>query len=149
MNSSGYYLSTDKKKLDLNMIHDYLSNRSYWAKDRSFDKVKKTIEHSLCYGSYDDNDKQIGFARVVTDYAVFAWILDLFVLEDFQGSGGGKMLMKAITEHPDLQNLHRWGLGTKDAHGLYEQYGFEKLLRPDVLMEKVNRRDEHELKAQE
>jgi len=149
MNSSGYYVSTDKKKLDLDMIQDYLSNRSYWAKGRSLEQVRKTIEHSLCFGIYNESGKQFGFARVVTDYAVFAWILDLFVLEDFQGKGGGKMLMEAITDHPALQELHRWGLGTKDAHGLYKQYGFEKLLRPDVLMEKVNRRDKHELKAQE
>lgn len=128
------------------MIHDYLSKRSYWAQNRSLEKVKKSIEHSLCFGIYNKENKQIGFARVVTDYAVFAWILDLFILEDYQGKGGGKMLMKAIMETPELQDLHRWGLGTRDAHGLYKQFGFEELLRPDVLMEIVNRRDAHELK---
>lgn len=149
MNSHRFYVSTDKKKLDINMIHDYLSNRSYWARNRSLDKVKTSIENSLCYGIYNENNEQIGFARVVTDYAIFAWILDLFVLEDYQGNGGGKMLMKAIMENPELQDLHRWGLGTRDAHSLYKQYGFQDLLRPDVLMEIVNNRDEHELKAQE
>ena len=114
---------------------------------RSFEKVSKSIDNSLCYGLYNKQNKQIGFARVVTDYAVFAWILDLFILEEYQGQGGGKMLMKAIMKHPDLQDLHRWGLGTRDAHGLYKQYGFEELLRPDVLMEIVNRRDKDKIKA--
>ena len=149
MNSHRFYVSTDKKKLDINMIHEYLSNRSYWARNRSLDKVKTSIENSLCYGIYNENNEQIGFARVVTDYAIFAWILDLFVLEDYQGNGGGKMLMKAIMENPELQDLHRWGLGTRDAHGLYKQFGFKAILRPDVLMEIVNHRDEHELRAQE
>jgi GNAT superfamily N-acetyltransferase len=149
MSPSEFYSSTDKKKLDLDMIHDYLSNRSYWARNRSLDKVKKSIEHSLCYGIYNKENKQIGFARVVTDYAVFAWILDLFILEEYQGKGGGKMLMKAIMENPELQDLHRWGLGTRDAHGLYKQFGFEELLRPDVLMEIVNHRDAHEVSLQQ
>ena len=126
------------------MIHNYLVNVSYWGGGRSFEKVSKSIDNSICYGLYNESNEQIGFARIVTDYSVFAWILDLFVLEEHQGNSGGKMLMEAIMGHPELQDLHRWGLGTRDAHGLYKQYGFKELLRPDVLMEIVRRRDEHE-----
>ena len=149
MSSTDFYISTEKKKLDLIAIHDYLSNRSYWALNRSIDKVQRSIDNSLCFGLYNSENKQIGFARVVTDHTIFAWILDLFVLEEYQGNGGGKMLMKAIMENPELQGLHRWGLGTRDAHGLYKQFGFDEILRPDVLMELVHHRDAHEVKIEQ
>lgn len=130
-------ITTDKSLLDKKMIHHYLSNKSYWAKGRSFDTVKMSIENSLCFGVYLDN-KQIGFARVVTDYAVFAWIMDVFILDEYQGRGFGKKLMEKIMNYVSLQNIHRWGLGTEDAHGLYEKYGFKTLKNPENMMEKIN-----------
>lgn len=127
-------ISTDKKRLDINLIYEYLSKESYWGKGRDIGTVKRSIENSLCYGVYND-DIQIGFARVVTDYAVFAWILDVFILEDYRGKGYGKKIMRAIMTHDKLQNLQRWGLGTDDAHGLYEQFGFKPLRKPQNMME--------------
>jgi GNAT superfamily N-acetyltransferase len=129
-------ISTDKSRLDIELIHNYLSNESYWAKGRSIEKVKLSIENSICFGVYLD-EAQIGFARVVTDYAVFAWILDVFILKNFQGRGYGKKLMNTIMNQNNLQNLLRWGLGTDDAHGLYEQYGFKPLKKPQNMMEIV------------
>jgi GNAT superfamily N-acetyltransferase len=129
-------VSTDKSRLDIELIHNYLSNESYWAKGRSIEKIKLSIENSICFGVYLDKT-QIGFARVVTDYAVFAWILDVFILKDFQGRGYGKKLMNTIMTQNNLQNLLRWGLGTDDAHGLYEQYGFKPLRKPQNMMEIV------------
>jgi GNAT superfamily N-acetyltransferase len=136
MNS--FYTSTDKTGLDIDMIEDFLSNRSYWAKGRSREKIVTSIQNSMCFGVYTNEGKQVGFARVLSDFSVFAWIMDVFILEEFRGKGLGKMLMAAITGHPDLQDLERWGLGTKDAHGLYEQFGFSKLKTPDTKMEKTN-----------
>ena len=133
-----FYTSTDKSKLDIDMIEAFLSGRSYWAKGRSRAKIIRSIENSMCFGVYDDKDRQVGFARVLSDYAVFAWIMDVFILEEFRSRGLGKLLMAAITDHPDLQGLERWGLGTKDAHGLYEQFGFRKLRTPETKMEKTN-----------
>jgi GNAT superfamily N-acetyltransferase len=129
-------ISTDKSRLDIKLIHNYLSNESYWAKGRSIEKVRLSIENSICFGVYLD-EAQIGFARVITDYAVFAWILDVFILKDFQGRGYGKKLMNTIMTQNNLQNLLRWGLGTDDAHGLYEQYGFKPLRKPQNMMEIV------------
>lgn len=131
-----FYTSTDRSKLDINMIEDFLSKRSYWAKGRSREKIVKSIENSMCFGVYTDGDQQVGFARVLSDFAVFAWIMDVFILEDFRKQGLGMALMKAIMEHPDLQGLERWGLGTKDAHGLYEKFGFRRLKTPETKMEK-------------
>ena len=127
-------ISTDKKRLNIDLIHEYLSKESYWAKDRDIEVVKRSVDNSLCFGVYKD-DKQIGFARVVTDYAVFAWIMDVFILKDYRGIGYGKQLMRAIMTHDKLQNLQRWGLGTNDAHGLYEQFGFKPLSKPQNMME--------------
>ena len=127
-------ISTDKKKLDIDLIHNYLSGESYWAKGRSKEVVKRSIDNSLCFGVYED-DRQIGFARVVTDCAVFAWILDVFILREYRGKGYSKQLMKTIMSHDSLQNLQRWGLGTEDAHGLYKQFGFMPLSKPQNMME--------------
>nr|WP_319572881.1 GNAT family N-acetyltransferase [uncultured Draconibacterium sp.] len=127
-------ISTDKKRLDIKVIHNYLSNESYWAKGRTLETVQCSIENSLCFGVYIEN-KQVGFARVITDYAVFAWLLDVFILPEFQGKGYGKKLMEVIITHNHLQGLRRWGLGTDDAHGLYKQFGFAPLHKPENMME--------------
>jgi GNAT superfamily N-acetyltransferase len=127
-------ISTDKTRLDIDLIHDYLSKESYWAKGRDIEIVKRSIDNSLCFGLYIDN-KQIGFARVVTDYAIFGWIMDVFILSDYRGKGYGKKLIYAIMTHEKLQNLQRWGLGTDDAHGLYQQFGFTPLSKPQNMME--------------
>ena len=135
--NGNFYISTDKSQLDKNLITDFLSNHSYWAQGRSEQTIEKSIENSLCFGVFTSENKQVGFARVVTDYAVFAWLLDVFILEDFRGRGLGKMLMSAIITREDLQGLKRWGLGTRDAHGLYEKYGFTALSKPEIMMERV------------
>lgn len=127
-------ISTDKKKLNIELIYQYLSKESYWAKGRDIDIVKRSIENSLCFGVYN-NGKQIGFARVITDYSVFAWLLDVFILEKYRGKGYSKELMSAIMAHDKLQNLQRWGLGTDDAHGLYKQFGFKSLRKSQNIME--------------
>lgn len=139
MNKTEYKISTDKNKLDIKVIHDFLTNRSYWAKGRSFETVKRSIDNSLCFGIYDNSDNLIGFARVLTDYAVFAYIMDVFILEEFRNLGLGKQLMDYIMHYPDLQGLQRIMLATKDAHGLYEKYGFKMTAIADKLMEIVNK----------
>ncbi|HYQ58683.1 MAG TPA: GNAT family N-acetyltransferase [Draconibacterium sp.] len=131
-------ISTDKEKLDIRIIHNYLCHESYWAKGRTMETVRCSIENSLCFGVFLDK-KQVGFARVVTDYAVFAWLLDVFILSGYQGKGYGKKLMQTIMAHKDLQGLRRWGLGTDDAHGLYKQFGFAELQKPGNMMEIVNK----------
>jgi GNAT superfamily N-acetyltransferase len=130
----GFTISTDKARLDVPAIHDFLAHSSYWARDVPLSTVQKSIENSLCFGIYD-GDKQVGFARVITDYAVFAYLADVFILEDYRGRGLAKWLMACIVSYPELQNLRRWMLATKDAHGLYAQYGFNSLSRPERFME--------------
>jgi GNAT superfamily N-acetyltransferase len=133
-----FLVSTDRSKLDLKVIESFLSHRSYWAKGRSLQTIQKSIANSLCFGIYTSKAEQVGFARVLSDFAVFAWIMDVFILEEHRKNGLGQLLMKSIMEHPDLQGLERWGLGTKDAHGLYEKFGFRKLKTPETKMEKTN-----------
>ncbi len=134
-----YFISTDKTKLDVDVIHTFLSNESYWAKGRSEKTIKESINNSLCFGVYDKNNNMIGFARVVSDFAVFAWILDLFILSEHRCKGLSKKLMEHIMDNPKLQNLQRWGLCTDDAHGLYSKYGFEKIRKPEIFMEIKNK----------
>jgi len=129
-----YTISTDRLRLDVDVIHGYL-DRSYWAAGRPVDVVRRSIEHSVCFGIYKQ-DQQIGFARVVTDYATFAWVADVFVLEEFRGLGLSKWLMEVMTTHPDLQAFRRWALATKDAHGLYRRFGFYELKHPERWMER-------------
>jgi len=133
---SNVSVSTDKSLLDLEIIHAFLSTRSYWARDRTKEQTRTAIEHSICFGLYDD-DKQIGFARVISDHATYAYLGDVFVLENHRGHGYSKMLMEAIVSHPELQGLRRWTLATKDAHGLYEQFGFTSLKFPERWMERA------------
>jgi GNAT superfamily N-acetyltransferase len=129
------YVSTDNEKLDVNLIHSFLSERSYWAKGRSMEAVKQTIAHSLCFGIYNLEGKQLGFARVATDYAVFGWLMDVFILEEYRGLGLGKKLIERVVEHPVVKNLRRVGLATSDAHGLYKQFGFSQLSASEKMME--------------
>jgi len=130
----GYTISTDKARLDLELIHDYLSNRSYWAQGRPFEIVQRSVEHSLCFGVYQA-EQQVGFARVVTDYVTFAWLCDVFVLESHRGQGLGKWLIECVAGHPDLLNLKLFLLATRDAHELYRRYGgFDTLPKPEKWM---------------
>ncbi|MBX7171072.1 MAG: GNAT family N-acetyltransferase [Pyrinomonadaceae bacterium] len=129
-----FEISTDKARLQIDVIQKFLSEESYWAKSRTLEQTRTAIENSICFGIYDD-EKQIGFARVVSDQATFAYIGDVFVLSEYRGHGLSKWLMQTMLEHPDLQGLRRWILATKDAHGLYSQYGFHELTFPERWME--------------
>jgi GNAT superfamily N-acetyltransferase len=135
-----YLISTDRSQLDIALIHDYLSNSTYWATGRTIEVVRRSIENSLCFGLYqttaEEAKKQIGFARVVTDYATFGWVADVFVLEAYRGRGLGKWLIDVIIAHRDLQGFRRWVLATKDAHELYRRVGFRNLHRPERWMER-------------
>lgn len=132
MNENEYEISTDKKRLDLAMIHDFLANQSYWAKDIPFEVMKRSIENALCFGVYHQG-RQVGFARVVTDYATTAYIGDVFIIGPYRGRGLGKRLVKAIVDHPRLDDLRLWFLGTKDAHDLYRKYGFKKVVETPAM----------------
>lgn len=132
-----FIISTDKTKLDFEVIEAFLSERSYWAQGRTPAAIRKSVENSLCFGVYNPEGKQAGFARVITDYVVFAWVLDVFILEEYRGNGLGKMLIKTITEFPELRGVKKWGLGTKDAHGFYKQFGFTAPEKPENLMERI------------
>ena len=134
-----YSISTEKSKLNVEAIHDYLCHKSYWAKGRSLESVKKSIDNSICFGLYDSKNNMLGFARVVTDKVVFAYLMDLFIFEEHQGKGLGTTLVKHILEQPDLQ-VRLWFLATASAHGLYEKFGFSGLDNPDRYMFK---RDEN------
>jgi len=126
MSEEDYEISADKSRLDVAMIHDYLANRSYWAEGVPLSVVRRSIENALSFGVYHQG-RQVGFARVVTDYATTAYLADVFILEEYRGRGLGKKLVKTIMEHPELQGLRLWLLGTKDAHELYGKYGFKKV----------------------
>lgn len=127
-------ISTDRNELDLALIHDFLSTRSSWAQGISFERVRKSIEHSLCFGGFR-GAAQVAFARVISDYATFANLVDVFVLPEYRGHGYGKQVVRAVMEHPALQGLRRFTLATADAHELYAQYGFTASQRPASLME--------------
>ncbi|HUE29589.1 MAG TPA: GNAT family N-acetyltransferase [Verrucomicrobiae bacterium] len=131
-----YTISTDPRRLDLDLIHDFLSRRSYWAAGRSRERVARSIEHSLPFGLYDRTG-QVGFARVVTDHVVIAFLADVFVLEAHRGEGLGKWLVETVMRTPELQRVRRWMLGTRDAHELYRRFGLAEPA-PGVLMEKVD-----------
>jgi GNAT superfamily N-acetyltransferase len=131
-----FVISTDPERLDLNVIHGFLTE-CYWAKGIPREVVARSIENSLCFGLYD-NSKQAGFARVISDYATYAYVGDVFVLESYRGRGLGKWLMECIMQHPRLQRLRRWSLVTEDAQRLYAQFGFTPLRTPERHMELHN-----------
>ena len=130
-----YLISTDRSRLDVELIHDFLSRTSYWASGRTLEVVQRSIENSLAFGVYKENH-QVGFARVVTDYATFAWVADVFVLPEHRGRDLSKWLMEVMLSHPRLQGFRRWVLATKDAHLLYERFGFIPLHRPERWLER-------------
>jgi len=130
----GYQISTDKSLLDFDAIRQYLSEDSYWAQGMPAETLKTAIEHSVCFGIYH-HQRQAGFARVVTDSATFAYICDVFILPEYRGHGLSKWLIQTIIAYPELQGLRRWSLATADAHGLYKQFGFTEISRPDRWME--------------
>lgn len=127
-------ISNDNNRLDVSMIHAFLANESYWVPGISRQSVAKSIDNSLCFGAYS-GDRQVAFARVVTDYVRFAHLLDVFVLKEFRGRGLGKRLMNSILSHPELRTIMRFTLGTQDAHGLYAQFGFTAPANPERQME--------------
>jgi GNAT superfamily N-acetyltransferase len=135
----GYYISTDKGALDIDFIHHYLSEASYWAKGRSKAIVQKSIEHSLCFGVYTSGHEQVGFARVLTDYSILFYLMDVFIIENHRKKGLSKYLMETIMNHPELQGFQRYMLATHDAHSLYSQFGFELIKHPEWFMEIVNK----------
>jgi GNAT superfamily N-acetyltransferase len=130
---NGVVVSTDRARLDLDVIHGFLTG-CYWARGISRELVARSIENALCFGVYEEG-KQIGFARVISDYATYAYLGDVFILEGYRGRGLSKWLMECIVQHPQLQGLRRWSLVTGDAHGLYTQFGFTPLAAPERWME--------------
>ncbi len=128
-----YEISTDHDKMDLNAIHAYLT-QSYWSKGIPKETMKRAMENSLCFGVFL-NSEQVGFARMTTDLATFAYLADVYILEKHRGQGLSKRLMQVIIEHPQLQGLRRIVLATRDAHGLYQKFGFKELANPQTFME--------------
>lgn len=131
-----YLLSTDKTKLQIKQISLLLA-QTYWASERAKEVINTSIKNSLCFGLYN-NGVQIGFARVVTDYAVFAYLCDVIIFEKHRGNGLGKWLVGEILKYPKLQNIKRWMLATKDAHGLYGKFGWKIIENPNEWMQKLN-----------
>ncbi|QNF33149.1 GNAT family N-acetyltransferase [Adhaeribacter swui] len=132
-----FTISTDPGKLDINVIHRYLTEESYWAQQISRELVEKSIRHSFNFGVYQQHE-QVGFARVVTDYATFALLCDVFILPAYRGQGLSKWLVEVIVAHPELQGLRRFSLYTKDAHSLYAPFGFKQIADPSRAMEIKN-----------
>jgi GNAT superfamily N-acetyltransferase len=132
-----YTITTDKNKLDLIAMHDFLSNHSHWSRNIPFDRVKTSVENSLNFGLFH-RDAQIGYAKIISDYATIAYLGDVYVLPDYRGKGLSKWLMQQVMSHPDLQGLRRWILLTVDAHGLYAQYGWKEPKNPERYMELHN-----------
>jgi GNAT superfamily N-acetyltransferase len=133
VNRSPFTISTDPARLDIDAICDFLT-RAYWANTRPRERTELAIQNSLVFGLYDNN-KQIGLARVVTDYSIFAYLCDVFIHEEHRAHGLGKWLIQTVMEHPDLRDVRRWLLVTSDAHGLYKQYGFTSIEDPERWMQ--------------
>ncbi|MFZ1702659.1 MAG: GNAT family N-acetyltransferase [Pyrinomonadaceae bacterium] len=129
-----FVIDTDRLRLDFAAIQRFLAEDSYWAKTRTPEQTQTAIDNSICFGLYH-GERLVGFARVVSDQATFAYLGDVFIINEYRGQALSKWLMEIIIAHPDLQGLRRWVLATRDAHGLYEQYGFGPLVHPDRWME--------------
>ncbi|POZ63569.1 GNAT family N-acetyltransferase [Chromobacterium alticapitis] len=131
------HIDCDPRRLERERIYAYLSQQSYWAQGLPRDIFERSLANALCFGAYAEDGAQVGFGRVVTDRATFAYLADIFVWDEWQGRGVGKQLVAAMLAHPELQNLRRMMLATADAHGLYAQYGFQPLSRAERLMERL------------
>lgn len=129
-----YHISTDKERLDLSFIHGFLSTEAYWSLGIPFEIVERSVKNSLCFGVYH-GEEQVGFARIITDYATVAYLGDVFIVQEHRGKGLSKWLMQVVQGHPDLQGLRRWVLLTRDAHELYRQSGWKNIEFPDRYME--------------
>ncbi len=132
------FFSSNKKDMDMELIYNFIHN-SYWGKTRTFEEQKKAVENTLNFGLFHEGT-QIAFTRVMTDFVFFAYILDVFVIKEYQGNGLSKLLMNQILEHEPIKNVDKWILATRDAHGLYSKFGFESLKNPDMIMEKMSER---------
>ncbi|EQB87539.1 GNAT superfamily N-acetyltransferase [Clostridium punense] len=132
----GFTVTTDKEKIDIDTLHNFF-NKSYWANDRTKQTIIVSIENSLCFSMFK-GEKQIGFARVITDYATFAYLCDVFIQEDYRGNGLGIWMLECILNYPNLLDLKKWLLATRDAHELYRKFGFSSLVNPEKYMEIVN-----------
>ena len=130
-----YIISGDKSKLDITLIHSFITN-AYWAKGRTYEEVKNTIHYSDCFGIYK-NSHQVGFARVLSDYTVFAYLMDVFIISAYRGKGLSKKLLTAVFEDSKFKQVKKWMLATSDAHGLYEKFGFKVVSNPGKHMEKT------------
>ena len=137
MQNSDFVITTDLDRMDLHAIHDYLCNESYWAAGIPFETLQRAMVNSLCFGILQ-GDRQVAFARVVTDRATFAYLCDVYVVEGYRGRGLGKRLIQAVDRHPELQGLRRWNLVTRDAHSLYARFGFVGPANPGGYMERRN-----------
>lgn len=133
-----WIISEEIGRMDQELIHGYLSERSYWAKGRSLALVKRSMENSRCFGVFSTFGDQVAFARLVTDYVVFAWLMDVFVVEGHRGKGIGQLLLRHIVELPELGRVNGIGLRTRDAHGFYEQFGFAYIPEPETWMLRRN-----------
>jgi GNAT superfamily N-acetyltransferase len=131
----GFVISTDPARLDFEVICDFLT-RAYWAQGRPREATERAYAHSLVFGLYDGS-RQIGVARVLSDRAVFAYLMDVFIHEDYRGRGLGKWLLESVMSHPDLKNVRRWMLATRDAHELYSRFGFHPIEAPALWMERI------------
>lgn len=132
--AKGFLISTDKQLLDFDAIHNYLDKISYWAKGIPAERLRRAIENSICFGVYH-HKKQIGFARVITDEATFAYLADVFILDEYRKQGLSKWLMQTVMQQPNFEGIRRWSLATRDAHGLYAQFGFTPVDKPELWMQ--------------
>ncbi|MFN2491715.1 MAG: GNAT family N-acetyltransferase [Pyrinomonadaceae bacterium] len=135
-----YTISSDNERLDISLIHNFISNQSYWGKGRKLSTVTRSLENSLNFGVYKDS-RQIGFARVVTDYCTFAWLADVFIVDEYRGRGSSIWLVSVIVKHPALDGMLRWTLATRDAHNLYQKFGFTTLNDPQNWMERFDQNE--------
>lgn len=133
----GFRISSNHEDMDLDAVHAFIA-RSYWAKGIPKETLSKAMRNSICFGVFNSSGRQIGFARTITDSATYAYLADVYILEDYRGQGLSKWLMSEIISHPELQGLRRMTLATLDAHGLYEKFGFKPLAKPDIFMEAWN-----------